>query len=705
MSELLTLSQVKNLFPERDENSNKSDFGNIALIGGCVKYSGAIRLAEMANAAMRSGAGVCTLAVPSSISKEIIPNILESTIYPLSDNEGFIEFHETEFRELAEKNSVIAFGMGIGNTEETRKALVYLLKNYEGILIVDADGINAMAKIGKKTLCNHKCKLILTPHPKEFSRLAKREVKDVLEDPEGSASKLANFLKAIVLLKGHVTTVSDGETVYRVDKGCAGMATAGSGDVLSGILAAVVANNKDDLLTATAGAAYINGLAGEFASKEVGEVSQLASDTAKAVPTVLNMLIRKKAIEPSANEIKFDGVAEEGVTLIDKTKTVVKTKFEENKSWLKTSLAIICAVVLIGIGFCIGNPVVNDAPAIEEIDPLNRDGDYVLEMKFLTKDIYIDGQLVNNYELYRPITSVSDVIYVPLSEEMCAALGLRAQWEGRHPSDLFITKAEASHAGAFYSKDGWNLKAVTGWAKANVTIHLRDEEHDETLTPAASGVVSFNDGEVLYVPLEFLENSESFTISTYRDEIGGLYISTDKDINASSYKNENNIGFITARAKYIQGFQPSLSDADCQYYEYIFRHESKVNGVDEDLLLSIARTESKFNKYSVSGSGALGIMQIMPNTALYSGLPLENLFMVHESVQFGASYISGAITTNKGDLTRALSVYNFGGGAVLSGQYDTYYANTVLSRMKDMQNQFTQQGYSNKFLTVIECTK
>ena len=704
MGELLTLSQVKNLFPKRDENSNKGDFGNIALVGGCVKYSGAIRLAEMANAAMRSGAGVCTLAVPGSIAELIIPNILESTIYPLSDREGFIEFHETEFRELAQKNSVIAFGMGIGNTDETRKALVYLLNNFEGTLIVDADGINAMAKIGKKTLCNHKCKLILTPHPKEFSRLSKRDVKDVMEDSEGSAEKLAKFLNAIVLLKGHVTKVSDGETTYSIDKGCAGMATAGSGDVLSGILAAVAANNQDNLLIATAGSAYINGLAGEFASKEVNETSQVASDTAKALPSVLNILIDDKEQNPQEPEIKFDGVAEDGVTLIDKTKDVITEKFSENKSWLKTALAIICALLLIGIGFAIGSP----APAENEVveyDPLNRDGDYVLTMKFLTKDIYIDGKLVNNYELYRPLTKVGDVVYVPLSEEICNALGIKASWEGRHPSDLFIDKAEASHSGAFYSKDGWNLKDVTGWAKAKVAVHLRNDGSDEVLTPAASGVISFNDGEVIYIPLEFLENSENFDITTFYDEVGGLYISTEKEVDASDYDNSNNIGFITARAKYIQGFQPNLSDADCQYYEYIFRHEGNVSNVDEDLVLSIARTESKFNKYSASGSGALGIMQIMPNTALYAGVPLENLFMVHESVQFGANYISGAITTNKGDLTKALSVYNFGGGAVMAGQYDTYYANTVLTRMKDMRSQFEAQGFSNEFLTEIKCTK
>ena len=691
MSEILTVSQVKKLFPKRDENANKSDFGNIALIGGCVKYSGAIRLADLANTAMRSGAGVCTIAAPSSITKEIIPDILESTIYPLSESDGYIKFEEKEFKELMNKNSVIAFGMGIGDTDETRKALEYLIKNYEGILIVDADGINAMAKMGKKTLVNHKCKLILTPHPKEFSRLSKRSVADVLEDPEGSAAKLADFLNAIVLLKGHVTTVSNGELTYQVEKGCAGMATAGSGDVLSGLLAAVAANNKNSLLLATAGAAYINGLAGEIASEENGETSQVASDTAKAIPKAINAIL-----EDVDNEL----VSGHNVVLAAKNKAVGEVK--KNKTPLIIVLCVAAALALIGIGFTMGDLLHAPLAAEEAVDPLNRDGDYVLTMKFLTKDIYIDGHHINNYELFRPITQVGDVVYIPLSDEMCQALGLKAEWKGEHPSDIYIDRTEANHAGAFFDRNGWNLKDVTGWAKADVALHLRNGDKDEVVTPAASGIISFNDGEVFYIPLKFLEESKNFDITTYVDDYGGLFISTDKEIRATLYLNDNNVSYVKARAEYIQSFQQDLKLEESLYYEYIFRHEANVTGVDEDLILSVARTESKFNKYAVSGSGALGMMQIMPDTAKYQGLPLENLFMVHESVQFGANYIKGAIDTQRGDLTRALSAYNFGGGAVQAGQYDTYYANTVLSRMNEMRSQFTAKGYSNEFLTVVE---
>ncbi len=705
MSKELTLSQVKTLFPKRDENANKGDFGYIALIGGCVKYSGAIRLAEMANAAMRSGAGVCTLAVPSSIANQMIPHILESTIYPLSDKEGYMIFKEKELNEIMHRHSVIAFGMGIGNTEETRKALIHLLRNYEGILIVDADGINAMSKIGKKTLCNHKCKLIITPHPKEFSRLSKRDVPDILNDKEGSASKLAEFINAIVLLKGHVSTISDGETTYTVEKGCAGMATAGSGDVLSGIIAAVAANNRDNLLLATAGAAYVNGVAGEIASSEVGEISQLASDTANAIPKALKHIIHTDDTFEKA-EHKVGAL----FSTIDASFEAKKRRFvesiKENKHYIYTSLAIIIGVIMFGVGFTLSGGANRIAKSDTEISVADaRDGDYVLTMEFLNRDIYIDGHLVNNYELYRPVGRLDDKIYIPLSEEMCKALGITANWKGRHPSDIYIKQASASHEGIFYSKDGWNLKDITGWAKKDVVIHIGNGSKEIKLTTTPNEVISYNDGEVMYIPIAFLKEAKTLDISTYYDPFSGLYISTDKNVDAESYFSENNLSYITARAEYIQSFLTNMTVGDCLYYEYVFRHEATVRDISEDLLITVARTESKFNRHAVSAAGALGMMQIMPDTAKSAGLNLEDLFEIHESVQFGATYIKNALTTNKGDLTKALSVYNFGGGAVTAGNYDTYYANTVISRLNEMQESFIAKGYSNEFLTVVECTK
>ena len=276
--------------PERKNFSNKSTYGYVALIGGSKKYSGAIRLAAMANAAMRAGAGVAMLAVPDSISPYVIPNILEATIYPLSDNNGEIVFNESELSALAARVKTIAFGMGIGLSCETEKALSYLLNNYKGRLIVDADGLNALSRLGSDAIKNAACELILTPHNMEFSRISGLSISEILSAPIDHAKKFAKDHGCTLLLKGPSTIVTDGDRVYVIDRGCAGMATAGSGDVLSGILAATAAYIPSPL-EATALAAYINGAAGELAESRTNPISMTASDTVSAISEIISDII------------------------------------------------------------------------------------------------------------------------------------------------------------------------------------------------------------------------------------------------------------------------------------------------------------------------------------------------------------------------------------------------------------------------------
>ena len=303
------------IFTPRKKYSNKADYGYIALIGGSARYGGAIRLAAMANAAMRAGAGVVKLAVPKGLCSAIRPEILESTLFPLRDRDCDLIFEEAEFAELIASVRVIAFGMGIGKTAESAKALRYLLDNFRGTLIIDADGLNVLAEMTDVLVSAVCSRIILTPHPKEFSRLSGMDTKTVLEHPALHAAAYARKHKVIVLLKGTATVITDGETVYLTDRGCAGMATAGSGDVLSGVIAAVCGSVKtgsgtlqpgsvqpgsaeteedaagsDPLLTAVASASWITGLAGELAQAENGDISMVASDTAKHLRDALKTL-------------------------------------------------------------------------------------------------------------------------------------------------------------------------------------------------------------------------------------------------------------------------------------------------------------------------------------------------------------------------------------------------------------------------------
>lgn len=291
----MTPETAKKALKPRNPEANKRDFGYVALVGGSLPYSGAIRLANLACCALRAGAGVVTVAAPRSVCEKIVPQILESTLCPLSEEGDFFRFDENEFRGLAEKYDVICFGMGIGSVEESAKAVKWLLENYRGILILDADGLNGLAKLiseGASVIDNTWKNLILTPHAKEFERLSGISVDEMKKAPLDAALGLATRLGCIVLLKGHTTYITDGKTrdVYVSETGTPGMATGGSGDVLSGILAALSAANKEDLFLATASAAFINGRAGEIAAKEHGEISMTAGDTARSVERVIREL-------------------------------------------------------------------------------------------------------------------------------------------------------------------------------------------------------------------------------------------------------------------------------------------------------------------------------------------------------------------------------------------------------------------------------
>lgn len=279
---LLEEKDIAEIFGTRKHNSHKGSYGYMALIGGSLKYSGAIRLADMAQSSMRCGAGVVKLAVPGCICNAILPGILESTLFPLSDKDGQVMFVREEMEELLSGVSTVAVGMGIGNSNETEKILDYLLKSFRGKLIIDADGLNALARnldMLKTCVCE---KIILTPHPKEFSRLTGLAIKTILGDPCRYAWEFAGEHNVTVLLKGNTTVVSDGEAVYLSDRGCPGMATAGSGDVLSGVVAAMVSQTEDSALAA-AGAAFLTGMAGELAQDEESAVSMLAGDTANHI--------------------------------------------------------------------------------------------------------------------------------------------------------------------------------------------------------------------------------------------------------------------------------------------------------------------------------------------------------------------------------------------------------------------------------------
>ncbi len=274
----LEIKDIKDLFKERDSFANKGDFGKCGILGGSINYTGSVKLATLACSAMRSGAGICRIIIDEYLTNAITPYILEETLWPL-DNDL-----DKAIRNL----DSLAIGMGWGISDKNTKMLKYILKNYKGILIIDADGLNILAK-NLDLLSVTKAQVILTPHPKEFSRIINKDIKEILDDPIKYTMDFAKKYQVIVLLKGARTIVADGDNYYEVNMAVPGLATAGAGDVLSGILAGFMAYNKYNIKSVAA-AALLNALAGKIAEDKYTDIAMIAHDTIECIPDAIKKL-------------------------------------------------------------------------------------------------------------------------------------------------------------------------------------------------------------------------------------------------------------------------------------------------------------------------------------------------------------------------------------------------------------------------------
>ena len=287
---LLEEQDVATLFSPRKNYSHKGNYGYVAVMGGCVEYAGATKLANMSAAALRAGCGVVTLAVPESIVNAVSPYLLESTLLPIpADTNGKMIYTPKILDGILARYASTAVGMGWGSSNSYKDILSHLIKNATQPLIIDADGLNTLSKMDLSILKDAKAPIILTPHIMEFSRLSGLSVAEIEENPVAHAKAFAKENGVILLLKGCCTIVTDGEVVYLANRGSAGMATAGSGDVLAGILAGLCAYLPTNAFTVASGA-YLAGMAGERAAEKHGVISMVASNTALEIANALSLL-------------------------------------------------------------------------------------------------------------------------------------------------------------------------------------------------------------------------------------------------------------------------------------------------------------------------------------------------------------------------------------------------------------------------------
>ncbi|MCK9182792.1 MAG: NAD(P)H-hydrate dehydratase [Fibrobacteraceae bacterium] len=262
-------------------------------IAGSLNYRGAAYLSSIT--ALRAGAGYVTLASVEPVINAVSALTPDLVFVPLKSNGPCIA--SSEFEKVAHRISlgtVVSLGCGLSGIDRDRKDIrLFVWKLLEELArrntttVLDADGLNLLSEMGTlPVLPKH---LVMTPHPKELSRLLKLDVPGIQKDRGLAAKIAANRFGGIVLLKGHDTVISDGEKVVVNDTGNSALAKAGTGDVLTGVIAGLLAQGVPPFDAAVL-AARIHGLAGELASKEFSEYGVLASDLPKYVSLAIKAL-------------------------------------------------------------------------------------------------------------------------------------------------------------------------------------------------------------------------------------------------------------------------------------------------------------------------------------------------------------------------------------------------------------------------------
>lgn len=272
---------VARLFPPRRNNTNKGSYGKCAIVGGCDRYVGAVKLASMGATALRAGAGLCVLCVPRCIYGEVAAATVECTMFPMPDGDGALVADKSALDEALKGCVCVAVGMGMGAHKRENLAILAHVFYKKIKVVVDADGLNALCD-DPTLLDRAEADVLLTPHPGEFARLTQKTVAEVLADPVALAEKFASDHRCTVLLKGATTFVTDGHRGALITNGSPAQSKGGSGDVLSGTIAGIAACGNGVFDCACA-ATYLCAEAAKRAADVYGQQGVLASDVAKEI--------------------------------------------------------------------------------------------------------------------------------------------------------------------------------------------------------------------------------------------------------------------------------------------------------------------------------------------------------------------------------------------------------------------------------------
>ena len=278
---------IREFFPKRKNNSNKGDYKDALLLGGSGEFFGAELLAKNGLTALLAGAGYAKLCVPEELFPLYAGLCPECTTHFLKSKNKSFTYDEEGLKGIL-KSSAIGVGMGAKKSEDIYKTVRFLLNNYEGKLLLDADALNSLSEYGVEILKDKKPSVIITPHVKEFSRLLGKDVPYVLDNFVSLAKEFAKEYNVVVVLKSCTTVITDGERVILNITGTPALAKGGSGDVLSGLITGLLARLNG--FEAGVCGSYVLGKAGEIAAKNMGENSVVASSVCDNIPKAIKII-------------------------------------------------------------------------------------------------------------------------------------------------------------------------------------------------------------------------------------------------------------------------------------------------------------------------------------------------------------------------------------------------------------------------------
>lgn len=281
------LNKARSLMPPRQRDINKKSAGSVLVIGGSEQYSGAVVMAA-SSAILRAGAGYVTIACPENIADIVKEKVTEPIVKPLPSKNGSLSIDALgELLEIAKINTSTLIGPGISLNPETIELTQKFISKNEGLTVIDADAITALSLNKEIRLTK---KNLLTPHSGEFSRLISKSAEEIEEERFPIATDFAIKHKTNLLLKGPFSIITDGLKTYFNTTGNTGLATAGTGDILSGLIAGFAAQSEDIYSSAVLGA-YVHGLAADMAIKELTEYSLVATDLLSWIPKAIKQIL------------------------------------------------------------------------------------------------------------------------------------------------------------------------------------------------------------------------------------------------------------------------------------------------------------------------------------------------------------------------------------------------------------------------------